>query len=136
MASWGKQTATPAGQTGNNTHASSELPAGAVQVVAVFVVEAVGATPTVTYKWQVSFDPPDLPDASSQWADHAYVLMGGAQDANETFANTTRTLTAVGRDTLLTYLGVKTRAVPRKMRLVTTANTNVTYRGELLTIYV
>lgn len=131
MAAWGKQTATQPGQTGNNTHPSVEIPADFDQLIACFIVEVAGATPTITYKWQVSFDPTDVSDANSQWSDMAYVLLGATEDAAETFVVTTQVLTAVGRQTEIPYVGSKLQALPRKMRLVTSANTNVTYRGEI-----
>lgn len=131
MALWGKQIAAQPGSTGNTTHTSVEIPADFDQLVAVFIVEAVGATPTVTFKFQVSFDPMDVSDANSQWADMAYVLLGAAEDAAETFVVTTQTVTAVGRTTELPYVGSKDQAFPRKVRLVTSANTNVTYRAEI-----
>jgi hypothetical protein len=119
------------GQTGNNTHPSVEIPADFDQLIATFICEATGATPTITYKWQVTFDPPEVSDANAQWTDLAYVVLAAAEDAGETFVTTTRTVTTVGRDSVLPYTGTKTQALPRRMRLVTTANTNITYRGEV-----
>lgn len=130
MASWGKQTATVPGQTGNNTHPSVDIPADFDQLAFVFVVEAVGTT--VTFKWQVSFSGQEVSDANSVWSDLAYVLQGAAEDAAETFVTTTQTVTAPGRTVELAYIGSKVGAIPRKARLVTTANTGVTYSGEIL----
>ena len=129
MSQYGKVTATLPGQTGNNTHPSVELPPDFEQSILNFVVEAIGATPTVTYKWQVSFDGPEVSDANSLWFDAQYTV---PLDTAETFVATTRVRTTVSSDPLSPYLGAKVKSVPRKIRLVTTANTNVTYRGEAL----
>lgn len=122
-----QQLLAPTGTTGNNNHASVGIaPAG--QLIAVeFVVEAAGATPTVTYKLQGSFDPGTVLDGSANWFD----LIELPSD-NETAA-ITKTVTAVGA--YATYLAQSiARFVPR-VRLVTSANTNITYRSNLRTQY-
>lgn len=122
-----KQIGALPGSTGNNTHGQVEIPADAVDVAFLFTVEAVGATPTVTYKWQYSLEGMDVTDANSTWYDSDYVVPGTA----ETVVNTTRARTAVGSDVIWPLVGVANRSF-RKARLVTTLNTNVTYRGEVI----
>lgn len=124
MAVWGKLYAADSGSTGNNTHTSKEIPPEWENSAGVFVVEAVGATPTVTYKWQYSLDEYSVTDANATWFDLDYVLPGTA----DTVANATRARTAVGADIVYPFIGVGGRFV-RRFRLVTTLNTNVTYRA-------
>jgi hypothetical protein len=122
--------ATPGAQTGNNTHTSVALPDPLDQhhsIDFVFVVEAVGGTPTVTFKWQVSADDPALADASSTFVDVNYVT-----DASDTPATATRSVTAVGvTHEWIAYVAAAENRQWRKARLVTTSNTNVTYHGEI-----
>src|SRR4051812_41087001 len=81
----GKHALASTGSTGNATHSAVEIKRGDSHVAAVqFVVEAVGATPTVTWKAQGSLD-------GTNWYDLAYIT-----DASGTEAVTTRTATAVG----------------------------------------
>jgi hypothetical protein len=126
MGNWGKATAAPAGSSGNNTHGSIEVPSDWEHVCYLFIVEAVGATPTVTYKWQYSNDDVTVSDANSTWYDLDYILPGTA----ETVVNATRARTAVGSDLVFPLSGQACR-FQRKIRLVTSANTNVTYRAEI-----
>jgi hypothetical protein len=109
----------PAGSTGNVTlPAGSGLQAKPLGAVALqFVVEAVGATPTVTFKYQGSVD-------GVNWFDVPYLT-----PASDTLSQATTVVTAVGA----TLLWVD-RALERSFkffRVVTTANTNVTFRAEL-----
>lgn len=130
MSRWLKRLIAPAGSAGNATHPSFEIDPSidVSQLVLQFIVEAAGATPTVTYKYQVSADDPAVSDANSTWSDLNYVPF---QDGTETVAATTRARTAVGSDTLIPFMGTKARQIFRKIRLVTTLNTNVTYRSEI-----
>ena len=107
--------------TGNNTHASvpTDEREGLIQIQ--FRITAVGATPTITFKVQGSYDPPATPDASSDWADLEL------DPLDNTAANTSFTKTAVGA----TDLAVPVQDQPTKIRLVTSANTNVTYDAEV-----
>jgi hypothetical protein len=116
----------PKGSTGANTHASVAVPEVFESICLNFVVEVAGATPTVTYKFQGSIDPLETSDANSTWTDIDYVLPGTA----DTLANATRARTAVGGDPIWLARGVSARFW-RKIRLVTSSNTNVTYRAEL-----
>ena len=88
------------------------------QVGFQFVVEVIGATPTVTFKYQASLD-------NVNWYDLVYFT-----DANDTLSVATRVVTTVGASVQWLDTGNSSRLY-RYYRLVTSANTNVTYRGEL-----
>jgi hypothetical protein len=106
----------PTGSTGNNTHdavATGDYDA----VVFQFVVESVGATPTVTYKFQGSVD-------GTNWYDIGYIT-----DATDGISQATRTRTAVGAD--VAFLSNPRARKYQHFRVVTSANTNVTYRAEM-----
>lgn len=110
----------PSGSTGNNTH-SSVFVNGTYEAVAFqFRVTAVGATPTVTWKVQGSAD-------GTNWYDVAYVT-----DASDTAATTGRTMTAVGAQ--IEWLSNPVARRYKYFRLVTSANTNVTYTADLFLI--
>lgn len=116
------------GSTGNNTHAGVPLNAGANKVAAVLIIEAVGATPTITAKLQGTLDDARfLNDASANWFD----LMGLPNDSDTSALSITKT--ALG--TYVVYLSLAQIRFARRVRLVTSANTNVTYRGELYQQY-
>lgn len=112
----------PAGSVGNNTHPSVEVPQDADALSLEFEITAVGATPTVSFLFQGSMDGPEVPDANSDW-DDLEVLPTDA--AAETAA--VQTKTAVGVYGNAVELA---RRPIRKVRLVTSANTNVTYESE------
>lgn len=113
----GPHTLAPNGSTGNATHGGLHLGANYGGIVVQFHVTAAGATPTVTYKVQTSIDSTDGVDGN--WFDAGYVT-----DASDTFATAARVRTTVGVDIL--YL-----ARPAKwIRLVTSANTNITYNAK------
>lgn len=124
MGSYQKVILAPTGSTGNNTHASAVAPESAEEFVFKFVVEAVGATPTVTYKFQGSPDTGDVNDANAAWFDVLYTT-----DATDTAAVATRAATAVGSQ--VEYLDHPEMRTYRRFRCVTSANTNVTYRAEV-----
>lgn len=117
----------PAASTGTASHQSISV-APIPQLIAVeFVVEAVGATPTITYKLQGSWDPGSVADGSANFFD----LIALPSD-NETAA-ITKTVTATGG--YATYLAQSTVRFAPRVRLVTSANTNVTYHANLRTQY-
>lgn len=120
----------PAGSTGNNTHPSIGIPSVSARLAMTIVVEAQGATPTITWKAQVSIDDTSVSDANSTWYDLLYVT----PTTNDTAATTARVTTALGTDVVFPDTFNDTRFW-RKVRLVTTANTNTTYRGELVCQY-
>jgi len=106
----------PVGSTGNNTHAGlfvGEMYAG---IGGDFVVEAVGATPTVTFEIEGSFD-------GTFW--HKWLMREG----DGTTLPTTLTKTAVGHYDFFPEASVGGSALKLFpwVRLITTANTNVTY---------
>jgi len=90
-------------------------------------VTVAGATPTVTWKVQGSVDDASVSDGNSAWFDVAYIT-----DATDTAAVTARVRTTVGSD--LQFLSNPVARRYRKYRLVTTANTNITYDADLYTI--
>ena len=112
----------PVGSTSNNTHASVSTDADLDALSLEFEITAVGGTPTVSWLFQGSNDPVDVPDASSDW--HALEVI--PDDAAAEIA-TVQTKTAVG--VYGASVDLKRRPVT-KVRLVTSANTNVTYEAE------
>ncbi len=119
----------PTGSTGNiNGTAVTGIEDGRT-VALVFQVGAVGATPTITYKIQgaLNRDPGiklDSQPASDVWDDLSLVVSNPA-----TAAITSDTKTATG--TFIYFVnGVDIRRW-RKIRLVTSANTNVTFSARL-----
>src|SRR5262245_4086002 len=117
------------GSTGNNTHAGVGVSPAAKRRAAVLVVEAVGATPTISVKLQATLDPPNIPDGSANWFDIAYMLEGSGAAAAPVEQSVVRTVTAVGAYPM--YVSQGHTRYARRFRLVTSANTNVTYRGEM-----
>jgi len=115
-----KYSLAPAGSTTNLTGSTVELTniVEQAQVAFQFVVEAAGATPTVTFKYQGSLD-------GTNWYDLIYY-----SDANDTLSVATRVVTAVGASVQWLDTGNGSRLY-RYYRVVTTADTNVTYRAEL-----
>lgn len=106
----------PTGSTGNNTHTAVLMPQDYEGLALEFEVTAIGATPTVTYKYQGSMD-------GVNFYDLAYIT-----DANDTVAVATRTATTVSKQ--IAFLSNPLARNYRYIRLVTSANTNVTYRAE------
>ena len=121
------QLAAPKGSTGNNTHLQVALPDVYESVCLQFVAEAVGATPTVTWKFQGSNEDIAVSDANSTWQDVVYLTPASGTAE----ASTARTVTAVGSDPVWLARGGGARFW-KKVRLVTSANTNVTYRAEVI----
>ena len=111
------------GTTGNNTHASRGLNPGADKVAVVVVVEAVGGTPTVTYKVQAALDNDKVADGSANWFD--IQLLPAGSDTSLT----SDTKTAVGA--YVYYVSLSQIRFARRVRLVTSLNTNVTYHADL-----
>lgn len=113
---WEKIAAQP-GSTGTTAGTTIRTEGGYVAMGFQFVVEAVGATPTLTYRWEGSLD-------GTNWKPVAYIT-----DAADTVAATDRVVTAVGVELLFLANPVARRY--RYFRLVVTANTNVTYSAKL-----
>lgn len=123
MSSFFKMLAAATGTTGNNTHASVAAQPVADKVALAFIIEAIGATPTVTFKLQATLDDPTVPDGSANWFD--VELLPAASET----AVATDTKVAVG--VFVYYLAQAPTRFGRRYRVVTSANTNVTYRAEL-----
>lgn len=105
------------GSTGTPTSGSVVLPPEADAIAVQFVVEAIGATPTITYKAQVSLD-------GTNWIDLPYIT-----PASATEAQTAITRTTVGVDPV--FIAQPLVRDWRFIRSVVTANTNVTFRIEM-----
>jgi hypothetical protein len=112
----------PAASTGNNTHPGVRLSPAADKVCANLVIEAVGATPTITAKLQGSLDPDAVADGSANWFD----LWATPAGANTEAA--TQVQTVVGAWPVSVNASVK---FARRIRLVTSLNTSVTYLADL-----
>lgn len=110
------------GTTGNNSHTSVPVATEGIPAF-VFVVEVAGATPTVTYKVQATFDKDIVVDGSANWVD-LMILPSDSETAAKTF-----TVTATGA--YVGYLAQANVRFIRRVRVVSSANTNVTYRAEL-----
>ncbi|MCZ2109485.1 MAG: hypothetical protein LC118_07950 [Dehalococcoidia bacterium] len=120
-----KSSLAAAGSTGNNTHASFQLSGMSERVGVNFRITAVGATPTVTFKIQGSYDDPSVADGSADWFDMSFI---DAAATTITAATVGATKTAVGA-----YPYYFPGDLPiRRIRLVTSANTNVTYTADVV----
>ena len=106
----------PAGSTGNNNHTGVAVNEDQDAMALEFVVSAVGATPTVTAKIQGSFD-------NTNWHDIAVV------PPDSDTLGTTFTVTAVGKT--IRFAKDDLGRFWKFVRLVTSANTNVTYNANL-----
>lgn len=109
------------GSTGNNTHVGARLEADGDGVVALFKIEAVGATPTVTYQLQGSFD--STTGSDGNWFDLSS-LPGDSP---------TEALTSVRTATGAYAAFVPIHKFAGWVRLKTSANTNVTYSATVWT---
>jgi hypothetical protein len=112
------------GSTGTVTSASVRTAPFADKLAVWFVVEAIGATPTVTWKAQFSPDLPEVSDATSVWIDLPYITT-----ASDTLSQAALTRTTVGADAI--WLANPQVRFVRKVRLLVSANTNVTFRCEM-----
>ena len=122
-----KNSLAAAGSTGNTTHDGLRV-GGTYETIAVeFVVEAVGSSPTVTWKVQATVADPDVDDADANWYDLGYIT-----DASDAISQTALTATAVGAQIIFLSNPVARRF--QRFRLVTSSNTNVTYHADLYRI--
>jgi hypothetical protein len=110
--------------TGNNTHTSVGLSPAAGRTAFAFIVEVAGGGPTVTYVFQGSLDPTAISDANALWVP-LIVLPSNSETATAAPAAST-TVGAV-----VHYLAQAHTRFIRRVRVVTTLNTNITYRCEL-----
>lgn len=111
----------PVGSTGNNNHTPIRVDPSVSKICVEFVCEAIGATPTVTYKLQGVMV--DGAPASTDWQDLILLPAGSETAAVSPVA------TAVGRS--MNYLAQGHVRFVRQVRLVTSSNTNVTYSANL-----
>lgn len=109
-----------AGSTGNNTHSALYVGGTYESVAFQFRATAVGATPTVSWKIQGS------PDGTN------YFDLGYITDASDTVATATRAVTTVSAQ--INFLSNPVARRYKYFRLVTSANTNVTYAADIYTI--
>lgn len=113
------------GSTGNNTHTGVNVAPSTVPTTAFeFIVEVAGATPSITWKVQGTIDPVSVTDANANWVDIPYLPAN-----TDVSAVAALTATAVG-GTLIFLDTASGQRFFRRLRLVTSANTNVTYRCE------
>lgn len=118
MANASSQTLAATGTTGNNTHAAIDVP-DAQHLVCQLFVEAVGATPQITFKLQGSYD-------GTNWYDLPFTIENSTAVATAA-RNVNPTVASTGYIVAVDMLQ-PARAFPRA-RLVTSANTNTTYRA-------
>ena len=115
----------PTGSTGNHSdHPGVGLSPAANRAAFAFVVEVAGAGPTVTFKFQGTLDPQSVTDANALWQD-LFVLPIGSDTG--TAAPAAATATGV----FIHYLAQAHTRFVRRVRVITSANTNITYRCEL-----
>lgn len=110
--------------TGSNTHTGYNTSGATDDIQVIFRITAVGATPTVTWKVQGAPDETSVADGSANWFDLSVRDVTGTSSTT-LVATMTKTAT-----------GVYVVAIPedvqfRRIRLVTSANTNVTYECDL-----
>ena len=108
-----------AGTTGNNTHTAVPVDPDVETVAFQFNVSAIGATPTVTFKYQGTVD-------GTNWFDVFYVT-----DSSDTASVATRVVTAPGSS--IQWLSNVSVRKYTQYRCVTTANTNITYNADVVT---
>jgi hypothetical protein len=108
----------PSGSTGNNTHSAVQLGGSYEAIAFQFEVEAAGTT--VTWKVQGSLD-------GESFFDLAYIT-----DASDTVATAGKTVTTVSKQVIFLSNPVARRY--RYFRLVTSANTGITYRADAFPI--
>jgi len=104
--------------TGNNTHAAVSAPQQTQAVAAQLNVTIIGATPTITYEVQGSEDGVNFKPLSY------------TTPASATIQTGPRTRTTVSSD--LIFLTPQANRLYRYYRVVTSANTNVTYDADIV----
>jgi hypothetical protein len=95
----------------------------ALKLAVVFVAEVVGTT--VTWKTQGAIDHDQVSDANANWVDLPYIT-----PASDTLSQSTIVRTTLGADVI--WLARPEVRFFRRLRLVTTSNTGITYRAELV----
>lgn len=117
----------PAGATGNNTHGSVTVESDAEEIAFLFVCEAIGATPAVTWKIQGTMQRgADASDANAQWFDIPYLTEAAAAEAVAA-----RTGPIIANTAQVEFLAAANVRFFQRFRAVVSGNTNVTYRVEM-----
>lgn len=119
----GPLTLAPSGSTGNNTHTGIFSPSAEDTFAVVLKAEAVGATPTITWKVQGSFTGGSN---AGEWQDIQLLPTN-----TDTSAGTITLASPVANDTSFAHCSLASSRFFRYYRLVTSANTNVTYRADI-----
>ena len=117
------------GVTGNNVHDSVRSSPNSTHVIFVLIVEAGGATPTISWKVQGAMDADAITDANANWFDLLMLPPG-----SDTVAAIPLVIPSPNATTGVSspaYIAQATIRFARRFRVVTTANTNVTYRVEM-----
>lgn len=105
------------GTTGTATSQARTAGEGTSQAALEFIVESVGATPTISYLWEGSFD-------GAVWYPIFYIT-----DAVDTPSLAARTRTTAGRD--VSFISTAQARRYKQYRCRVTANTNVVYSSKL-----
>lgn len=108
----------PVGTTGNGTFVQRAENADVFRAAMQFLVEAIGATPTVTFDWQGSVD-------GVNWTSIRYTT-----DITDAPAQGARAVTT--QAAFPEWMYDQAGRFYRKFRVVVTANTNVTYSAVLV----
>lgn len=108
-----------AGSTGNATSPAVDLPADVTAIAVQHVIEAAGATPTITLVAQVSLDGVN------------YVAAPVISETSDAPAADSNVLTAVGTKRVFVALGPGQARKYKSIRIVASANTNITFRSEV-----
>lgn len=115
---FGPHPAVPTGSVGNNTGAATQVSTDADSHAVEFIVEAAGATPTVTFSVDGSFDGTNF-------------FPIGFTDSNANAFATTKVVTAVGRYVVFIAGFAGNERFFQFLRVNTAANTNITYRASI-----
>ena len=119
----------PVGSTGNNNHTAITGVESARTLAIEFQVEAAGATPTVSFQVQgaVNRDAANLDGqpASDVWDNLALIV------SDSTTAASSAAVTKTATGTFIYFVSGMDLRRWRKIRLVTSANTNITYSARL-----
>jgi hypothetical protein len=117
----------PAGSVGNNTHTGYNLSGAAEEILVQFRITAIGATPTVTWNVQASYAETGIADGSADWFDVAIVA-----STSTTPTTLVPTITGTTVSTVVAIVAGLQNIPAKRIRLVTSANTNVTYTADLI----
>lgn len=111
------------GTTSTHTHGPVDAPQDAFTVALEFIIEVAGSTPTITWKLQGCFEDSTVDAAAGAMVDCQ--LLPSASDTS------VATVTQTGVGTYVHFVSLANSRCFRKYQLVTSSNTNVTYRANL-----